>query len=325
MTNRDHSNRDQTKAPDAGDSNSGYWSQWAELWNRFWFTPRDPALLGLLRVLVGGMIFYTHLVYTLELTTFFGGDQALLPTSYRSTHSFGMFQWSHLDWISDGVLWPAHILALIVFALFTLGVRTRVTGVLSSLLVISYAHRATGIQFGLDQINSFMTMYLALGPSGQFLSFDRWWQNRGQGRVVEKTVLANVSIRLMQTHLCIVYLFAGLGKLAGDTWWNGDAIWGAFANHEYQTLDMTWLADHLWLLNLITYTALVWEVCYPFLVWPKLTRPIFVGIAVIVHLGIGFSMGMITFGLIMVFANLSFLSTEWTRKQGSRFLPDSLL
>ena len=41
-------------------------------WNRFWFQPTDPATLGLIRICAGAMLFYTHLVWSLDLTAFFG-------------------------------------------------------------------------------------------------------------------------------------------------------------------------------------------------------------------------------------------------------------
>jgi hypothetical protein len=303
-----------------------YAQQWLSSWNRFWFTRRDPAVLGVLRILVGGMLLYTHLIWSFELSTFFGGEEALLPSSLRETLvPNASYRWSHFDWIGPALLWPAHIAALLVFAMFTVGVLTRITGVFSALLVISYANRATGTQFGLDQINCFLAVYLALGPSGQFLSVDRWLHRKEQGRAVEKSTMANLSIRLIQVHLCIVYLFAGMGKLLGDRWWNGDAIWGAVANYEYQTIELTWLSEWMWLVNLITYGALIWEVCYPFLIWPRLTRPLFLCMAICVHLGIGISMGMMTFGLIMVFANLSFISSDWIRGASQKWLPASLL
>ena len=308
--------------PATEDSRS-YWQQWSDAWNRFWFTPADPALLGLLRILVGGMLFYTHLVWSLELTTFFGnGSESLLPSGYRGSSEQASFLWSHFDWIGSEFLWPVHIAGLIVFAMFTLGLFTRVTGILSALLLISYANRSFGTQFGLDQINGFMAFYLAVGPSGQFMSLDRWRLGRRQkSQAVKSSTLANVSIRLMQVHLCVVYLFAGMGKLQGDMWWNGQAIWGAVANYEYQTIDLTWLSEHMWLVNLVTYSALIWEVTYPFLIWPKLTRPIFITMAILVHLGIGLSMGMLTFGLIMVFANLSFLNPSSPRNWLEKILP----
>jgi hypothetical protein len=298
-----------------------YFRAWSEWWNRFWFTPDDPALLGLLRILVGSMVFYTHAVWTFDLYKFFG-SKALLPADYRSLlgdgeTAFGLpsMLWSHFDWLpGDGWLLPVHLLGLVVVALFTLGLWTRVTSILTALLVISYVNRTTGAQYGLDQINSFLTLYLAVGPCGDFLSLDAWFASR-QGRGVSRSsVMANIALRLIQVHMCIVYLFAGLGKLQGETWWNGQAIWGAVANNEYQTLDLTWLAAHMGLVNLITYGALFWEVSYPFLIWPKLTRPIWLAMAVAVHAGIGLAMGMITFGLIMIFGNMAFLDSASVRR-----------
>src|SRR5713101_2649361 len=45
-----------------------------ESWNRFWFTPADPAVLGLVRVFCGLITLYTALAYSLDLQEFFGPD-----------------------------------------------------------------------------------------------------------------------------------------------------------------------------------------------------------------------------------------------------------
>lgn len=301
-----------------------YGATWIKGWDRFWFSAADPAILGLMRILAGAIIFYTHLAWGRELSTFFG-NQAMIPGDYRAQLVNGTsYMWSHFDWLpNDAWLWPVHILALAIMVSFTVGLWTRATGILTALFVISYANRATGAQFGLDQINGFLALYLGFGPSGQFLSIDQLirrrrarksGRNTHDDRWGEPSVGANISIRMIQVHLCVVYLFAGLGKLQGDSWWTGLAIWGAVANLEYQTLDMTWLAGHLALVNLLTFSTLAWEVCYPFLVWHRLTRPIMVGAAILVHLGIGIGMGMLTFGMIMVVANLSFVPSQWVRR-----------
>ncbi|MBV8078552.1 MAG: hypothetical protein JO284_19240, partial [Planctomycetaceae bacterium] len=39
-------------------------------WDAFWFTPADPTPLGLLRVLTGAMLLYTHAVWGLALDDF---------------------------------------------------------------------------------------------------------------------------------------------------------------------------------------------------------------------------------------------------------------
>jgi hypothetical protein len=125
--------------------------------------------------------------------------------------------------------------------------------------------------------------------------------------------MANVAVRLIQLHMCVVYLFAGLGKLLGQTWWAGTALWGAFANYEYQTWDMTWLGWHPLIVNLLTCTVLVWEISYCVLVWPRLLRPLVLALAVPLHLGIAVCMGMMTFGLVMLVGNLAFVSPAVVR------------
>jgi hypothetical protein len=43
-------------------------------WNRFWFKPADPTILGFMRIAVGLLVVYTHLIYSFDLHEFFGKD-----------------------------------------------------------------------------------------------------------------------------------------------------------------------------------------------------------------------------------------------------------
>ncbi len=269
-----------------------------------------------MRIFVGIMLFYTHLVWSKELITFFSNDGILTNEFVATYNGNSWFAWSHLFWIdSPSLLWTVHIAALVVFAMFTLGLFTRTTGILAYLLTVSYANRASGALFGLDQMNAFLVMYLAIAPCGVCLSLDSMLRRRrGDLEPPQESVWANVITRLIQVHLCIVYFFAGCGKLAGETWWSGDAIWLSLASYEYQTLDLTWLAHYPLLLNAISLGALYWDVSYAYLVWPKMTRPIMVGMAFFVHAGIGIAMGMLTFGYIMIVANFAFFSPRLMRK-----------
>jgi hypothetical protein len=126
---------------------------------------------------------------------------------------------------------------------------------------------------------------------------------------------ANVALRLIQLHLCIIYLWAGLGKLQGEAWWTGDAIWLALANQEYQSMDMTWLASFPRLLELLTHATIFWELSFSALVWPKATRWVMLSIGAMMHLGIGMFLGMWTFGSIMIFSYVSFASGAWLRQR----------
>ena len=281
-----------------------YFVRWFDALNDFWFTPRSPRMLGVIRILTGVLLLYSLAVWTLELSTFFATD-GLLPPSYRAAS----FAWSHLDWFasSSTMLLVVHCVGMLVVLLFTAGIQTRVTSVLAAVIAIGYCNRSLGADFGLDQILAFLCMYCAIGNSGGAYSVDRMLAFGKSAPAPPPSATTNIAIRLIQIHLCIVYFFAAVGKLQGETWWRGEAVWRAMASYEYQQIDMTWLANYLPLVSAMTLVSLFWELLYPALVWPRLTRPIMLGVAVLVHLGIGVCMGMLEFGLVMLVANMAFL------------------
>jgi membrane protein implicated in regulation of membrane protease activity len=49
-------------------------------------------------------------------------------------------------------------------------------------------------------------------------------------------------------------------------------------------------------------------------VWPRLIRPIVIAIGIGMHLGIGIFLGMWTFGLSMIIANIAFVSPWVVRR-----------
>jgi hypothetical protein len=288
-------------------------------WNRFWFTPVDPATLGLLRILAGAMLFYTHLVWGIDLDRFLGAD-GLIPVASAKSLYGDSFRWAvSLLWYVDSpvALRVVHYGGLIVLAMFTVGLFTRVTSILAFVVALSYVNRVPGALFGLDQINVMLATYLMLGPCGAAYSVDRWRAVRraGEGGApVVPSIAANVATRLIQLHMCLIYFFAGLGKLQGDMWWEGTALWGAAFNLEYQTVDLTWLVRHPVFTAVLTQGTAYWEMFFCVLVWPRLLRPLVLFIALPLHLGIGICMGLMTFGLVMPIGLVSFVSPSLVRR-----------
>ena len=279
-------------------------------WNQFWFAPADPTTLCLIRVLAGLMLFYTHAVWTLDLEAFFGEHSWLSREVIAQANQDG-YSWSVLSWCrSSSALWAMHLVALTTFALLTIGLWTRAVAVLAFVFTVSYAQRTPGALYGLDQINGLLSLYLMIGPCGSRFSVDAWRTRRGCDA---PSITANLAIRLMQCHLCVIYLFAGLSKLQGLSWWTGFAFWGGIANQEYQTLDLTWLANWPLVINALTHLTVAFELSYCVLIWNRWTRPVVLLVAIGLHLGIVFALGMPTFGLAMLIANVSFISPSLIR------------
>jgi hypothetical protein len=288
----------------------------ARAWDAFWFRPADPTLLGLLRILTGLMLLYAHAVWGLVLPDFFGPASWLNERLVR-TLSDGSYAYSFWWLVPEGWMWHAYALSMIVLAMFTLGLWTRATSVLAFLVTVSYVYRIPAATFGLDQINAMLTLYLAIGPSGQAMSIDRWLAVR-RGRASSggpaPSAGANLALRLINVHMCVIYFFAGIAKLQGEAWWNGEAMWRAFGNLEYQSIDMTWLAWHPRLLDFATHVSVFWEISFCALIWRARLRPLVLAGAVVLHVGIGACLGMWTFGLIMLVGCASFLPPEAVRE-----------
>jgi hypothetical protein len=428
------------------------WRRIARSWNAFWFTPRDPTLLGAIRICCGAVTFYTLLMYSFEMDNFLGPNawidrkiitemvkerpmqvttlsgnplNVLRPPSTPEEQAYGeeyrrkygewplppypknkreadycdwyrdmwkfdlrLFglpppenqkQWEDLQayterykqampppyprddaevaaidryfklfhgdprllyaqgmptfsiWIhlTDPVaMWVVHVLFMTVTLLFTLGMCTRVTALLTWFAVLNYIHRSWVLQFGVDTMISILLLYLAIGPSGAALSLDRlfarWWKGRRNGGGLatlpppQPSVSANVAIRLIQVHLCFIYAAAGLSKLLGPGWWSGTALWGVLGNFEFAP--MNWQLYN-YLLRLLgrnqlvfeifmtggAYFTLVFEIMYSVWIWRPATRPLMLAAAALLHGVIGLFMGLGTFALIMLVMNMAFL------------------
>ena len=132
----------------------------AEGWNRFWFTPAASETLALIRIMTGVMLFYTHFVWALDLSSFLGEHSWISRDAWDHMRGDALI-FSYL-WLlkSSAVLWVAHVLALVVFLMMAVGLYTRVTTVLAWFITINYCHRLMGAQFGLDQINVMLAFRL---------------------------------------------------------------------------------------------------------------------------------------------------------------------
>ncbi len=256
----------------------------------------------------------------------------------RLVYAKGEDVWSAWFHVTDpGWMLFLHVCVLLAVLLFTAGFCTRVTAVLTWVGVMSYIQRAPTTLFGMDAIMAVLLLYLIIGPSGAALSVDRllarWWARRKaerEGRPVPAweppapSILANFALRLMQVHLCFIYMASGLSKLQGGAWWNGTALWGTWVNYEFAPLDwaryvdfLRFLASHRWLCEMATTGGVAFtlflEIGFPFLVWVRPMRWLMIVAAVAMHVGIALNMGLTTFSLLMITLVLSFVPGTTTR------------
>jgi hypothetical protein len=293
-------------------------------WIQFWFTPSDPATVCMMRVVCGAAATLYVLSHSVDLVTWFG-PHGLLPEetvrllSAAENGDVPSYRWSYFDSIREpSHLWFAHLAGLAITIALTLGVYTRLTSLLTLVVILSYVHRAPMITGPWEPVLSMSLLYLCLAPCGAKWSYDSWRRRRAQdtGSQGKESAAATVAIRLMQIHLAALYFTMGMTKLAGDTWWYGEAVWWLIAHTESRLVDLTGLRSAFLMVNLWSHAIVLFELSFGVLIWIRAARPLLLLVAALMWSSLGLLTGQLGFCGMMLAANLSFLDAGHLRFLG---------
>lgn len=305
----------------------------ADGWTRFWFTPRDPLPLGIVRIGIGLVTLYVVASYGFDLERWFG-EYGTLPVAtvdaFRAMtaaddpvqHSSAHF--SYFDYTTDRTtLWVLHGASVAVVAAFTLGLFTRVTSVLTLVALLAYFHRAPQITGQVEPVLSLFLLGLCLGPCGDALSIDAWRRRRTAAKTPAAAPIAieswnaTLSTRFMQVHLSIVYMMMFLAKqMVALVWWQGTAVWWLIARPDTALIDLRSLHNSLYLINLWTCAIILFELSFAILIWVRAARPLLIGISAVMWIGLALLTGNVPFCAAMFTAGLIFIDAEQWRALG---------
>jgi len=304
-------------------------------WINFWFSPIQPVGLHWLRVLCG-LLFLAWLLplagHQTELYSLLGWFDA--PAHIEMSRLPGgppvPTGWSLVFLLGENTfllhaLWWG---ALGVFLMFTLGMATRITSVLTWLMVVSFSTNPATL-FSADFLLIMLAFYLMIGYvflgqwSGASTARNRLVCNGGTFLSPWSTgcdvpsYAANLTLRLVQVHFAILFMTSGLVALQSGEWWSGVAFWfPLFEPFGMNAERLRGLAEHkdsiLFFLSLTQYIALAWQITFPFFAWRPRWRWLLLSGGVVSWLGSVFVYGEPLLGPIYLIGCLSFLTpTEW--------------
>jgi hypothetical protein len=288
-------------------------------WNRWWFVPRDVSSLAALRIAIGLVTLYWFATLSPDLVFLFG-EGGLLPSAVvrQIVDSNDPAAFSYLHWLkTPAELWVARSLALAAALSFTLGLFTRATSVLTLIAFLATVHRGSMITGIVEPVLAFALFYLCLAPCDRRFSMDAW---RGGGRGQKPPAVslsANIATRLLQIHVAVVYWMMGITMLAGPqkSWWFGDAMWFLIARPESRLVDLTWLADHTYLLNAWTHWVVFYELAFAVFIWNRWARPVLLAAGIVHWNLLALVSGLAPFCLTMLALNLAYVPPSFVRPQ----------
>jgi len=157
------------------------------------------------------------------------------------------------------------------------------------------------LAYGVDNFTTIGLFYLMVAPLP-----DRWSMDYRSRKIPLKNgQLHGFFRRVLQLHLCLIYFFGGLAKSFGAGWWTGESIWRAFAHPPFNVIAPETLVHWRFLFPIASISTVLLEIGYPFLMWPRYTRRVWLLGILIMHVGIGLLMRMYLFASIMIILNLA--------------------
>lgn len=302
-------------------------------WSAFWFWPIAPTGLHALRVCCGILFILWLLPFAGHQTELFSllgwcDTQTHLEMSRMPGGAPVPRGWSLLYLAGENTIY-VHALywaALGSFLLFTLGMATRITSVLTWLFVVSFAANPATL-FHADFLLIILAFYMMIGYlllgqwSGATDMRNRLVCNRGtflspySDDCSTPSYAANLAIRLIQVHFAIIFVSSGLIKLQSGEWWRGAALWfplhDAFAINADQLRDLSNARDaQMFFFGLAGYLLIAWQIAFPAFAWRPRWRWLLVGGGIVGWIGAIFIYGEPLFGPIYMIACLSFLTAE---------------
>ena len=313
-------------------SEGGLWKAWVH----FWFTPADPTGLHAIRVLAGVLFLSWLLGFAGHENEMFGLQGWFDTQAYKEASRMqppngppAPITWSlvYLCGENTAAVTALYWASVAVLLLFTLGIATRITSVLTWLVVGSFTANPL-ISYDGDALLLILAFYLMVG----YVLLGQWngglsWLGRlfGSSRdwllgpvARPQSLAANLTMRLLQVHFTILVVVAGLHKLQSGDWWSGAALWyplyPPFTTKLSEVRSLAGRRDfYLIMVSLATYAVLAWQLGFPLFAWRQRWRPILVGGALIGWLGTAFLYQLPIFGPAFVIGSLCFLTPdEWS-------------
>ncbi|MEM6294953.1 MAG: HTTM domain-containing protein [Myxococcota bacterium] len=287
----------------------------AAAWHRFWFETADTRPLELLRIGVGLTLLLSYLSVAQNVGAFYT-EEGWMPLAQTPSIEE---EWSTLSVLflarTPEAAWALYVATLAAAVAYVLGWRSNVAKVVLFVGHYSFTRRAPAVAYGVDDLCSNLLFLQLFVPMGLAFSLDAR-RRASQACAPWRTTSRSMALRLSQVQMAVIMGFAGLEKLQGEDWWDGMGIWFAMTDWEFNFFPLAPFAAAPYLLNVLSYGSVLFELAYPALIWGRRTRTPLLLVAFALHLGVAVVMGLWLFSLAMVIAHLAFAPAAWLDRLG---------
>jgi hypothetical protein len=207
--------------------------------------------------------------------------------------------YAHID--EDAVLSIAWACLLCMGLLLLVGLFSRPAAIIAWFLHLCAAESGGLFAYGADNFMTTGLFYLMLSPLPDRYSLD----HRLLNVQLRGPQFLGFWRRVLQVHMCFVYLIGGLAKCLGSGWWNGSNFWQSLTRPPFDIVSPNILVRFKYALPILGISICLIELGYPFFIWIRKTRFFWLVCILSMHAAIGLAMGLYVFALVMIVLNLA--------------------
>lgn len=273
--------------------------------NSFFCKPVAVETLGFFRIAVSVFALTQFFVLLPDWMCFYGPDgflpweisDALSTTNTPSLLHVTSFL-SPLGITANGAVYIVTVIYFLSLTGLLVGYKTRLMGGIAWMMHIVLNTTGHFTAYGVETFAHIALFYCMILPVGCCWSIDS-----RKKRSDLPPYLITLSVRLIQIHLCIIYLSCGIEKAMGEQWWNGEAIWMAMQQDQFHQVNINWMAQFTWIPKLLCLSTLFIETLYPFGIFWRKTKKLWLTGIISMHLFIALCLGLHLFGALMILLN----------------------
>lgn len=271
--------------------------------------PHRMYAAALLRVGLGAVMFLFYATHFHERQLFWG-PHGELDWAYwvaRNAGPLNLFRLSSSPVFVDVL----YVSATTVSLLFAVGFLPRVTAVAFACLNLSFFDRNWQILDGGQNVAQLLSVYLCFVDTSRILCIKTWTPRIAAYPAIRDglAIVHNAGMLTIALQAATIYFWSGIYKCMGLKWVDGTALYYILRVHEFSLPGVSELIYHSADLVLLgTYSTLIFQLSFPYLMWNRRLKPILFALACSFHLAIAVLMGLVLFSATMIVLDVGILS-----------------
>lgn len=272
----------------------------------------------ILRFLLGFFLFKDFIIFTTNKKYLFNSSGIVSYETYQDIINYYNLHLFNINFNYELNISIFLFLGIIFSFLFLLGFLQQISALIIFILLFIFKIRNIYLLDGADNVISvILPFYFFINTYSFSKKYDQIIDgllNRFKLSKFARIISFYGAIGIM-IQISIIYFFAGLHKLDGETWRNGTALYYILNSNDFSpSLLNAYISRSLVLIKFLSWFTIFFQLSFPILIWFKKFKKIYIILGIFLHLGIFILMKIDNFSFVLISCYAIFFNNKFYRR-----------